>query len=130
MDIETIREHCMSLPLVAEDFPFDEEVLAFRVGGKIFAMINLENTKWLVLKCDPDQALELRERYAEIAPAWHMNKRHWNQIDLYGTLPTGLLLTLIAHSYALIVAKLPKSFRTEHPEIMNIRPAENYFQTR
>lgn len=127
MDIETLREHCLSLPLVTEDFPFDEEVLVFRVGGKIFAMLNLVNTEWFVLKCDPERALELRERYAEIAPAWHMNKRHWNQINLYGTLQTDLLWALIAHSYALVAAKLPKTFRSEHPEIMKIGPEESFF---
>lgn len=126
MDIESIREHCLSLPLVTEDFPFDEEVLAFRVGGKIFAMLNLANTEWFVLKCDPDMALELRERYTEITPAWHMNKRHWNQINLYGTLPQGLIYDLVAHSYSLVAAKLPKAFRMENPQTTEILPEEGF----
>lgn len=126
MDIESIREHCLSLPLVTEDFPFDEEVLAFRVGGKIFAMLNLANTEWFVLKCDPDMALELRERYIEITPAWHMNKRHWNQINLYGTLPQGLIHDLVAHSYSLVAAKLPKAFRMENPQTTEVLPEEGF----
>ena len=82
MNVETVRDYCLSLPEVTEDFPFDETTLVFRIRGKIFAMIDLENTQWFVLKCEPELAIELRERYAEIAPAWHMNKRHWNQINL------------------------------------------------
>lgn len=129
MDIESIREYCLSLPLATEDMPFDDEVLTFRVGGKIFAMLNLVQTEWFVLKCDPDIALELRERYAEIAPAWHMNKRHWNQINLHGTLASGLLHALVAHSYSLVAAKLPKAFRTGHPEVTAVQPEEGYLET-
>lgn len=126
MDIETLRDYCLSLPMATEDFPFDEEVLAFRIGGKIFAMMNLVDTEWFVLKCHPDLALELRERHPEIAPAWHMNKRHWNQINLYGTLPAGLIRSMVAHSYALVAAKLPKAFRTEHPEVTEVHADEEY----
>lgn len=124
MNIESIREYCLSLPLATEDLPFDDEVLVFRVGGRIFAMLNLVHTEWFVLKCDPDLSLELRERHAEIEPAWHMNKRHWNQINLFGHLPDGLVRTLVAHSYALVAAKLPKAFRTEHPEVSEVKPEE------
>lgn len=129
MDIESIREYCLSFPLATEDFPFDEDVLVFRVGGKIFAMLNLANTEWFVLKCDPDMALELRERYTEITPAWHMNKKHWNQINLYGALPPGLIHALVAHSYSLVAAKLPKAFRMENPQAMKVRPEEGYLET-
>ena len=76
MNIETIREYCLSLPAATEDFPFDETTLVFRVSGKIFAMIDLENTEWFVLKCDPEYAIELREEHQEITGAWHMNKKH------------------------------------------------------
>lgn len=129
MNIESIREYCLSLPLVTEDFPFDEEVLAFRVGGRIFAMLNLADTEWFVLKCDPDLSLELRERHPEIAPAWHMNKRHWNQINLHGTLPPGMIRALVAHSYALIAVKLPKAFRTASPQILKVQPEGDYLTT-
>lgn len=120
MDIESVREYCLSLPLATEDFPFDESTLVFRIGGRIFAMIDLERTEWFVLKCNPDRALDLREQYAEISPAWHMNKRHWNQLNLFGHLSDELVCSLIRHSYALVVQKLPKTFRLEHPEAVAI----------
>jgi predicted DNA-binding protein (MmcQ/YjbR family) len=109
MNIESVREYCLSLPHATEDFPFDETTLAFRIGGRIFAMIDLERTEWFVLKCNPDMAIELREKYAEISPAWHMNKRHWNQINLFGYLSEELICSLIRHSYSLVVQKLPKA---------------------
>ena len=108
MNIESVRNYCLSLPVTTEDFPFDETTLAFRVLGKIFAIIDLEDTEWFVLKCDPDYALELRESHAEITPAYHMNKRHWNQLNLFGTLSDELVQSLIRHSYSLVVSKLPK----------------------
>jgi predicted DNA-binding protein (MmcQ/YjbR family) len=111
MNIESVREYCLSLPHATEDFPFDETTLAFRIGGRIFAMIDLERMEWFVLKCNPDMAIELREKYAEIAPAWHMNKRHWNQINLFGYLSEELICSLIRHSYSLVVQKLPKALR-------------------
>lgn len=111
MNIESVREYCLSLPHATEDFPFDETTLAFRIGGRIFAMIDLERTEWFVLKCNPDMAIELREKYAEIAPAWHMNKRHWNQINLFGYLSEELICSLIRHSYSLVLQKLPKALR-------------------
>ncbi len=117
MNVESIREYCLSLPGVTEDFPFDESALAFRIQGKIFAMIDLDQPKWFVLKCQPELAQQLREEHAEIAPAWHMNKRHWNQIDIYGHLSDNLMQALIRHSYAQVVKKLPLTVRRQHPEI-------------
>ena len=111
MNIESVREYCLSMPGATEDFPFDETTLAFRIGGKIFAMIDLERTEWFVLKCDPDRSLELRESYPEIAPAWHMNKKHWNQLNLFGHLPNELIEELIRHSYELVARKLPRRER-------------------
>ena len=111
MNIETVREYCLSLPMATEDFPFDETTLAFRVYGKIFAMVDLERTEWFVLKCNPDYALELREMHPEIAPAWHMNKKHWNQINLFGMLSDEMIQSLIKHSYEEVVKKLPKKFK-------------------
>ena len=117
MNVESIREYCMSLPRVTEDFPFDISALAFRIQGKIFAMIDLDQPKWFVLKCQPELAQQLREEHPEIAPAWHMNKRHWNQIDIYGHLSDNLMQALIRHSYAQVVKKLPLTVRRQHPEI-------------
>lgn len=113
MNIERARVYCLSLPQVTEDFPFDETTLVFRIGGKIFAMLDLENTEWFVLKCQPEYAIELRERYPEIAPAWHMNKKYWNQLNLFGDLPDTLIQSLICHSYNEVVKKMPKKLKSE-----------------
>lgn len=121
MNVEEIREYCLSLPLATEDFPFDESVLAFRVLGKIFAMIDLEDTKWFVLKCNPEYALTLREEHPEIAPAWHMNKRYWNQIDLYGGLSDDFIRSLVRHSYSEVVKKIPRRTLAEHTEITAVK---------
>ena len=121
MNVESIREYCLSLPGVTEDFPFDESALAFRIYGKIFAMIDLDDTKWFVLKCEPERALQLREEHAEISAAWHMNKKHWNQIDLYGHLSDELVRTLIRHSYSQVVKKLTRKVRDEHPQVIAVQ---------
>ena len=113
MNVESIRDYCLSLPAASEYFPFDETTLAFRVVDKIFAMIDLEDTQWFVLKCDPDYALELRDRHPEITGAWHMNKKHWNQLDLEGHLTDELIQKLIRHSYDLVVKKLPRKTREQ-----------------
>ena len=113
MNIESLREYCLSLPQVTEDFPFDETTLVFRIGGKIFAMIDLERTEWFVLKCNPDYTLELRDRHPEIAPAWHMNKKHWNQLNLFGSLPYTLIRSLIRHSYNEVIKKMPRKLKDE-----------------
>ena len=113
MDIETLREYCLSLPQVTEDFPFDETTLVFRIGGKIFAMLDLERTEWFVLKCNPDYAIELRDRHPEIAPAWHMNKKHWNQLNIFGSLTDKLIRSLICHSYNEVIKKMPRKLKEE-----------------
>lgn len=121
MNIESAREYCLSLPMATEDMPFGPECLVLRVGGRIFACIGLEWPDYFVMKCDPDLAIDLRDRYPEIAPAWHWNKRHWNQVSLAGTLSDDFIAGLIRHSYSLVVAKLPKVFRSDHPEILTVR---------
>lgn len=121
MNVESVRDYCLSLPLATEDFPFDETTLAFRVLGKIFAMIDLDNTEWFVLKCDPDYAVELRDKYPEIKGAWHMNKKHWNQISLSGELQDGLIQRLIRHSYAEVVKKMPNKLKQSHMEVLAVQ---------
>jgi predicted DNA-binding protein (MmcQ/YjbR family) len=98
---------------VTEYFPFDETTLAFRVGEKIFAMLDLEDTEWFVLKCNPDYAVLLRDHYPEIAPAWHMNKKYWNQLNIFGTLSDSLISALIRHSYNEVIAKMSQRKRAE-----------------
>ena len=82
MDIELLREECLSLPYVEEKFPFDEYTLVFYVGSKLFALTDLQTPNSVNLKCDPEQAIELRERYMGIVPGYHMNKKHWNTLCL------------------------------------------------
>ena len=103
----------MSLPLATEDFPFDETTLAFRVLGKIFAMIDLEDTEWFVLKCAPDYALELRDAHPEIKGAWHMNKKYWNSVALDGSISDNMLRLWINNSYRLVVAQFSPERRLE-----------------
>lgn len=126
MNIETLRDYCLSLPLATEDIPFDFNnyggIVGFRVLGRIFAMIDTANPKFFALKCEPDLAIDLRDRYPEITPAWHMNKRHWNQVDIFGALPDELIESMIRRSYALVAAKLPKHERDAHPEIAGVAP--------
>ena len=102
MNIETLREHCISKPGVTEGFPFGEDTLVFKVKGKIFALANLGGELSLNLKCDPSFALELRERYSSVKPGYHMNKKHWNTIDLDGSIPDKEIFSWIDHSYSLV----------------------------
>lgn len=121
MNIEEIRLYCLSLPMTSEDMPFGDEHLILRVCGKIFACIGLERPDYFVLKCDADYALDLRDRYPEIEPAWHWNKRYWNQHSLRGSLTSDFLKSLIRHSYSEVVKKLPRKIKTEHPELLEIK---------
>lgn len=120
MNVEEIRDYCLSLPLTTEDLPFTETALAFRVLGKIFAMIDLDDTEWFVLKCAPDFALELREIYPEIKGAWHMNKKYWNQLSLSGTLPDDLIKALIRHSYSEVVKKMPRKVKQDNAVLLSV----------
>lgn len=123
MNIEYVREYCLSLPQTTEDLPFDEKTLCFRVAGKIFAILDLEDTEWFALKCEPEYAIELRERHTEISAAWHMNKKYWNQLNLQGMLPDDLIQHLICHSYNEVIKKIPKKLKTEY----HIQPIETSF---
>jgi predicted DNA-binding protein (MmcQ/YjbR family) len=113
MNIEEYRDFCISKPGVSEGFPFDEKVLAFKVMGKIFALCDIEEFDFVNLKCDPEKALEFRERYAGITPGYHMSKKHWNSVSMDGSVPDAKIRYLINHSYELIVASLPKKLREE-----------------
>ena len=102
MDIELLREECLSLPYVEEKFPFDEYTLVFYVGSKLFALTDLQTPDSVNLKCDPEQAIELRERYMGIVPGYHMNKKHWNTIICSGQLGDDEILDLALLSYNLV----------------------------
>lgn len=108
MDIEQFREYCLSLPGVTEEFPFGDNTLVYKVMGKIFALTDLETFESMNLKCDPETAIELRERYDGVIPGYHMNKKYWNTVETHSGIPNKLLLEWIRNSYDLVVAGLPK----------------------
>jgi predicted DNA-binding protein (MmcQ/YjbR family) len=112
MDLESFREYCLGKPGAAEDMPFGEDVLVFKVGGKMFALASLDEVPATVnLKCDPDLALELRDRYEQVRPGYHMSKKHWNTVEIDSGISAEELRKMIDHSYELVVKKLPKSRR-------------------
>ena len=111
MDIELLREECLSLPYVEEKFPFDEYTLVFYVGSKLFALTDLQTPNSVNLKCDPEQAIELRERYIGIVPGYHMNKKHWNTVAFNADVSDKLILELLHNSYQLVWNKLPRKER-------------------
>lgn len=111
MTITFFREYCLSKPGTSEDTPFDENTLCFKVGGKIFAIIDIELFESVNLKCEPERAAELRERYSGIVPGYHMNKNHWNTVMFDGTVSDKLVLELVDNSYELILNSLPKKTR-------------------
>lgn len=112
MDLEEFREYCLAKAGVNESTPFGEDVLVFKVAGKIFALASLDEVPSTAnLKCDPDLALELRDRYEEVRPGYHMSKKHWNTIELEGRIPAVELRRMIDHSYELVVKSLPKKLR-------------------
>lgn len=103
MSIEEVRNFCLSLPYTEETLPFDDTTLVYKVGGRMFAVTSLEQPDRVVVKCDPDLAIELRDRHEEITSAWHFNKRHWNAICLTGDLGEQLILEQIYNSYMLVI---------------------------
>jgi len=112
VNIESFCDYCLSKPGATEHTPFGPQDLVFKVGGKMFALAALEEVPPAVnLKCDPDLALELRDRYEQVRPGYHMNKKHWNTVELDGVIPTNEIRKMIDHSYELVVESLPKSRR-------------------
>lgn len=108
MNIEEIRDYCIQKKGVTESFPFDDQVLVFKVMNKMFVLTNVENCNSVNLKCDPEKAVELREQFMGIQEGYHMSKRHWNTVLIESDVKRSLLLELIDHSYNLIVSKLTK----------------------
>lgn len=113
MNIEQVREYCISKPYTTEGFPFDEDTLVIKVMDKIFALMSLDLAKNINLKCDPEYAIELREHHDFIIPGYHMNKQHWNTIN-FKACPSNLLTELIDHSYQLILDSIPKSKKNNY----------------
>jgi predicted DNA-binding protein (MmcQ/YjbR family) len=113
MNIETIREYCLSKNCVSECMPFDENTLVFKVLGKMFLLTDLENDLWINVKCDPEYAIELREQYPSVIPGYHMNKKHWNTVYIDGFLSDETICSFIDHSYNLVCKSLPKKLQNE-----------------
>lgn len=114
MNIEDFRLYCLSKPGTTESMPFGGDTLVFKVMGKMYALVGLDNLELSAnLKCDPDYALELREAYPEVQPGYHMNKKHWNTVALGGGLKRQLFLELVDHSYELVASKLTKKAKEE-----------------
>lgn len=118
MNIELLRDYCISKPAVTEEFPFDQDTLVFKVLGKMFALSSLK--KWeeglgaVNLKCDPERSLELRETYESIIPGFHMSKKHWNTLELFkNELSIEFVQELIDHSYDLVVKGMTKKQQAE-----------------
>lgn len=114
MNVEELRQACLSKKGVTEEFPFDADTLVFKVMGRMFALVALERKPpQCNLKCDPERAIELREEHdGNIIPGYHMSKKHWNTLYLEN-LPPGLIRELVDHSYDLVVSGLTKKLREE-----------------
>ena len=117
MNIESYFEYCLSKKGVTEHFPFDDDTLVFKVGGKMFGLASLkewENGNPAVnLKCDPGWAEELRVQYVDIEPGFHMSKIHWNTVKVNGDVSDNFLKELIDHSYDLVFKSLTKKMQAE-----------------
>lgn len=113
MNIESLREYCLSKKGVTEGFPFDDVTLVFKVMNKMFALTSLSGDFSVNLKCDPEKAIQLREEYSFVLPGYHMNKKHWNTINIDDTVSEKLLIEWIDDSYDLIVKSLTKKLREE-----------------
>jgi predicted DNA-binding protein (MmcQ/YjbR family) len=111
---DEVLEVCLGLEAAVEDYPFGDDVAVFKVGGKMFSLVSLTGHPGQVtLKCDPDWALELRDRYPAVQPGNHTNKRHWNTVELDGTVDPDDVREMIDHSYDLVVRSLPRAAREQ-----------------
>jgi predicted DNA-binding protein (MmcQ/YjbR family) len=123
MDVGQFREYCLRKPGASEDMPFGKNVLVFKVAGKIFALAPLDEVPATAnLKCDPDLALELRDRYEQVRPGYHMNKKHWNTVELDSGIPDTELRKMIDHSYEFVVKSLPKAKKADLRRARRSRP--------
>ena len=112
MTRDDVLDLCSGMPGAVEDYPFGDDVAVFKVGGKMFALVMLAGEPGSVnLKCDPEWALELRARFEAVRPGYHQNKRHWNTVDLDGTVDDVDLREMVDHSYELVVSRLPRRDR-------------------
>ncbi len=108
MDLETFRGYCLKLKGVTESTPFDDKTLAFKVMDKIFALTDMDSFQSINLKCDPEEAVLLREQYEAVSAGYHMNKKHWNTVLSNGDMNDKTILQWTLHSYELVVKGLTK----------------------
>lgn len=113
MNIEEFRSYCLNKKGVTESFPFDENTLVFKVGGKMFALCDVLDFDGINLKCPPEKAIELREQFQGILPGYHMNKIHWNTVKIGRDVPVSLILELTDLSYTLVFDSLSKKIKSE-----------------
>ena len=117
MNIEQYREFCLSFPGTSESTPFDQDTLVFKVMGKMFALTSISAFEYVNLKCDPEKAVELRDRYESVQPGYHMSKKHWNSVMVNQQLNDREIFHWTRHSYELVVSKLTKKLKTELKEM-------------
>jgi len=111
MDIEEYRRWCIQKTGVTEEFPFDNKTLVFKVFGKMFSLLDVEEFESINLKCDPEIAIQLREEYPGVKPGYHMSKKHWNTVSCDGSIPDKLILKWTDDSYELVFNSLPLKIR-------------------
>lgn len=113
MNFEDFREYCLRKPFVTEGFPFDQSTLVFKVGGKMFALTDIDNFNSVNLKSDPEKAIDLRETFSGIFAGYHMNKKHWNTVMINADVADLLFKQMIDDSYELVYRSLPKKMKDE-----------------
>jgi predicted DNA-binding protein (MmcQ/YjbR family) len=117
MNLESFYEYCLSKKGTTEHFPFDQDTLVFKVGGKMYALSSLlqweKGSPAVNLKCNPDYAQELRAQYDDVKPAFHMSKVHWNTVDINCDIPDPLVRKWIDDSYDLVFKSLTKNIQNE-----------------
>ncbi|MFT5642155.1 MAG: putative DNA-binding protein (MmcQ/YjbR family) [Flavobacteriales bacterium] len=113
VNIEEYRDYCLFKPGVTEGLPFDDNTLVFKVMGKIFALANMDPFQSVNLKCEPELALKLRAQFTAVIPGYHMNKKHWNTVEINGDAAENLIKEWIDNSYILVVKGLTKNLKTE-----------------
>lgn len=113
MNIEQLRTFCLSFKGTTEGFPFDNNTLVFKVMGKLFALVDVDDFQSINLKCEAGKAIELRESYSGITPGYHMNKSLWNTVLINADVSDEMIFALIEHSYDQVVSKLTKKLQNE-----------------
>lgn len=117
MNIESLREYCLSKKGASESFPFDVDIIVFKVMGKMFAFAPLTpkcGNFFVNLKCEPDYAIELREKYAGVVKGYHMNAKYWNSVFIENDVPDNIIKKLIDHSLEEVIKKLPKKSQQKY----------------